>query len=236
MKKFTYLFVILFTFCNCSSDDGNDDPSNIAPGPFSVTILETRMEGANIEWTESIDIDGDAITYSIYLNDQLISTGGTALSYNFTGLDPETNYDGYIIADDGRGGTSQSDFFFVTEPETIILTINASDWIIDSFPEAGGTREIRGAGFEIPVYDDAISYQLEILDYTIVFNGDTISESGVYTWTNESQNSPVTVISGTGQYGLQLSLLSVNTTNSQYDVLIDYITSREGEAQVIISF
>lgn len=53
----------------------------------------------------------------IYLNEELISTGGIVLSYNFTGLEPETLYDGYILADDGNGGTSQAGFFFETEPE-----------------------------------------------------------------------------------------------------------------------
>ncbi len=90
MKKYTYLFTTLTLLFNCSSeDDGNNDPNNLNPGPFSVTILETRMDGANIEWTEAIDIDDDPVTYSIFLEDELISIGGTALSYNFTGLEPE---------------------------------------------------------------------------------------------------------------------------------------------------
>lgn len=52
MKNFSYVFAILFLVFNCSSDD-NNDTNNIDPGPFSVTILETRMDGANIEWTEA---------------------------------------------------------------------------------------------------------------------------------------------------------------------------------------
>lgn len=155
MKNLIYVFAFTLLLINCSSEyDDDNNPNNIVPRPLSVTILETRMDGANIEWTEAIDIDDDddddAVTYSIYLDDQLISTGRTSLTYNFTGLDPETSYD-------GNGGTSQTDFFFVTEPETIILTINARDWIINSFPEAGETREVLDTAFEVPVYELAIT-------------------------------------------------------------------------------
>ena len=48
MKKFIYTFAILFLLFNCSSDDDSGS-NNTDPGPFSVTILETRMDGANIE-------------------------------------------------------------------------------------------------------------------------------------------------------------------------------------------
>lgn len=68
MRKYIFVFAILITLFNCSSeDDSSNNEDNRDPGPFSVTILETRMDGATIEWTESIDLDDDTITYSIYL-------------------------------------------------------------------------------------------------------------------------------------------------------------------------
>ncbi|MFD2917372.1 hypothetical protein [Psychroserpens luteus] len=161
MKNLIYVFALTLLLFNCSSeDDDNNNPNNIVLRPFSVAILETRMDGANIEWTEAIDDDDDAVTYSIYLDDQLISTGRTSLTYNFTDLDPETSYD-------GNGGTSLTDFFFVTEPETIILTINARDWIINSFPEAGETREVLVTGFEVPVYELAITDSISSEDNSL---------------------------------------------------------------------
>lgn len=238
MKHYAYLFVLSFLLVNCTSEDDGGDPNETTPGPFSVTILETYIDGADIEWTEAIDIDDDPITYSIYLNDQLISTGGTTLSYNFTGLEPETLYDGNIVADDGRGGTSEAGFFFETDPETLIFTVDVSDWIIDSFPEAGGTREYRGSGFEVPIYEGAVSYQLEIIEYSIVWiDGTIINHTGVYTWTNESHNDPVYIFPNDNEnYKITLSTSSVNTISSTYDTFTDYITSGQGEAQVIITF
>ncbi|MBC3759264.1 hypothetical protein H7U19_12670 [Hyunsoonleella sp. SJ7] len=238
MKKFIYTFAILFLLTNCSSEDDSNDPNNRNPGPFSVTILDVFIDGADIEWTEAIDLDDDPVTYSIYLNEVLISTGGTTLNYAFTGLEPETVYDGYILADDGNGGTSQANFFFETEPETLVFTVDASDWIWDSSPEAGGTREVRGAGFEIPYYENAVSYQIEILNYSITWVDGTVdTQTGVYTWTNESQNDPIYVLlSDSSKYVASLTGISINTVNPDYNDFIDSITSREGEAQVIITF
>lgn len=234
MKKFLYIFSIVLAF-SCSSDEDSNPSDNIAPGPFSVTILETRIDGATIEWTESIDIDDDAVTYSIYLNDQLISTGGTTLSYNFTGLDPETLYDGNIIADDGNGGTSEAGFFFETEPEVVISTLEPTFWIVDSFPEAGGTRFVYGNGFLVPRDEDATSYQLEVIDY--MFDGFPYKVGTVYNWTNEDQNNvDVTYDEATDQFRVQLTGVSVNTVNPNYNDFVNNVEGVTGEGELIVTF
>ncbi len=234
MKKYTYLFAILTLLFNCSSeDDGTNDPNNLNPGPFSVTILETRMDGANIEWTDAIDIDDDPVTYSIYLEDELISIGGTALSYNFTGLEPEISYDGYILADDGNGGTSQTNFFFVTEPEVIILTVEATYWTVNSFPEAGGTRFVYGCGFIVPHYEDASSYQIEVINYR--YDDYPYFVGSVFSWTNESQSSIITYVPEEDSYRVYMTGASVNTVNPAYDDFYNNVTGVIGEAQIIIT-
>lgn len=240
MKKIIYTFAILFLVINCSSDDDDINvPDNIAPGPFSVTILDTRMDGATIEWTESIDIDDDTVNYSIYLNEALNSTGEALLNYNFTGLEPETLYDGYILADDGNGGTSQADFFFETEPETFISTVNVSYWEKDRFPEDGGERVILGCGFEIPVSDDATSYQVEISQDGFVYEGVTYVAGSVYNWTNDpqTQTGAIEYVASIDKYVVRLASASVNTLNtSTYDYYVNEMSSATGEAEVIISF
>tara|TARA_R110002051_G_scaffold325001_1_gene425138 strand:- start:6314 stop:7468 length:1155 start_codon:yes stop_codon:yes gene_type:complete len=120
MKNFKpcyYLIALSILLVNCSKDETIETIENTNPGPFSVSILETRMDGANIGWTQSVDNDNDTVTYSIYLNNQRVSNGGSALVFNFTNLNPETNYEGHIIAEDGKGGTKQVNFAFKTEPD-----------------------------------------------------------------------------------------------------------------------
>ena len=233
MKNYLYLILFTFSLINCSSEDDTIDPDNIAPGPFSVTILETRIDGASIEWTEAIDIDDDPVTYSIYLNDQLVSIGGTALTYNFNGLDPETLYDGTIVADDGRGGISEDDFSFVTEPELIILSLEPTFWIRDSYPEGEGTRFIYGNGFVVPKNEDASSYQIEIIDYR--FDDFPYDVGNVYTWTNESQSGDVTFVPEENSFRILLTGVSVNTVNENYDTLYNNVIGVTGEAEVLVN-
>ncbi|WP_179022301.1 hypothetical protein [Winogradskyella forsetii] len=233
MKNYIYLVVFAFLLVNCSSEDDTTDPNNIAPGPFSVTILETRIDGASIEWTEAIDIDDDPVTYSIYLNNQLISIGDTSLAHNFTGLEPETIYDGTIVADDGRGGISEDDFSFVTEPELIILNLEPTFWIRDSFPEGEGTRFVYGNGFVVPKNEDASSYQIEIIDYR--FDDYPYFVGNIYTWTNESQGDDITFVPGENSFRILLTGVSVNTVNENYADYYNNVIGVTGEAEVLVN-
>ncbi|WP_298554862.1 hypothetical protein [uncultured Algibacter sp.] len=160
-QKITFHLIAFFTFLITSCSTTENDPNNSNPGIFSANTIETTVNGATIEWTESIDPDEDTITYAIILEEQEIASGNTGLTYTFSKLEPETNYEGYIEARDNNGGTSQAPFFFTTEPEVIVKTLNIEyrHW------EGSGDYGIV-AYFEVPAVDNAISYHLEILDYT----------------------------------------------------------------------
>lgn len=157
---FTILLLPSLLF-NCSSDDSDDSNSNNnPPGIFSANTIDIRFDGATIEWTESLDSDGDNVTYAIILDDVEIASGGTTLTYSFSGLEAETSYEGYVEARDGNGGVSQASFFFTTEPEVIIMELDIQyRW----WEGAGGYGIV--AYFEIMAVEDALSYHVEILEY-----------------------------------------------------------------------
>lgn len=178
MKKHNYQFILVAFLLMACSDNG-DDPNNTDPGIFSANTIETRFDGATIEWTESLDPDGDDVTYAIILEGQEIASGGTTLSYSFSGLEPETLYEGYVESRDGNGGTSQASYFFTTEPEVIIYEVDIEcRW----WEGAGGYGIVNY--FEIEAVQDAISYHVEILDYA----PDPIPSNvgRTYSWTPES--------------------------------------------------
>lgn len=181
MKTFIKLFILTLFVSNCSSDDNVVIPptNNMNPGIFSANTIDIRFDGATIEWTEAIDPDGDTVTYAIYLDGIELTTGVLVSTYNFTGLEAETSYEGYVEARDGNGGTSQAPFFFTTDPEVIIQTIE----IEYRYWEGGGGYGIVNY-FEVAAIDDAISYHLEILDYS----PDPIPSNvgRTYTWTPDS--------------------------------------------------
>ncbi|WP_204346611.1 fibronectin type III domain-containing protein [Psychroserpens algicola] len=174
-KPLVIIFVLLFTAC--SNDE--DDPNNTAPGIFSTNTIETRFNGATIEWTESNDPDGDEVSYAIILDGQEIASGGTSLSYSFSGLEPETLYEGYVEARDGNGGTSQAPYFFTTLPEVIIFEVDIQcRW----WEGSGGYGIVNY--FEINAVEDAVSYYVEILEYS----PDPIPSNvgRTYSWTPDS--------------------------------------------------
>ncbi|MEY8848555.1 hypothetical protein AB9K26_07055 [Psychroserpens sp. XS_ASV72] len=160
MKNYNVLLIItVFLLTACSSNE--DSPNNTNPGIFSANTTEIRFNGATIEWTESNDPDGDEVTYAIILDGQEIASGGTSLTYSFTGLEPETLYEGYVEARDGNGGTSQAPYFFTTEPEVLIFEVDIQcRW----WEGAGGYGIVNY--FEINAVPDAISYYVEILEYS----------------------------------------------------------------------
>lgn len=178
MKKHNYLFILTALLLMACSDNG-DDPNNTAPGIFSANTVDIKFNGATIEWTESLDPDGDDVTYAIILDGQEIAFGGTTLSYTFSGLEPETLYEGYVESRDGNGGTSQASYFFTTEPEVIIYEVDIEcRW----WEGAGGYGIVNY--FEIEAVDDAVSYHVEILEYA----PDPIPSNvgRTYYWTPES--------------------------------------------------
>ncbi|SDH97112.1 fibronectin type III domain-containing protein [Winogradskyella thalassocola] len=227
---------LLMTNCS-SSDDINNNP----PGIFSANALGTGIDSGNVEWTEAIDPDDDSVTYNVYLEGELIAAGGTTFTYTFSGLEPETIYEGYVEARDGRGGTSIAEFSFVTEPEVIIFNVDATWWFYDQYSEGGGLRSLFRGGFVIPYYEDATTYQIEILDYGWVSDTYSIGNThigSIYTWTNDSQSTPIGAVfadqPSDGDYSAALTSTSVNTIGSGFDVALGNYETIYGEARVTI--
>lgn len=178
MKQITYLFILTLVLSNCSSDDSDDNSDNTNPSIFSANTIDLRSNGATIEWTESIDPDGDSVSYAIILEGQEIASGGTTLTYSFSGLEPDTNYEGYVEARDGNGGVSQANYFFTTDPEVIVRTVDIEyRW----WEGAGGYGIV--AYFEVPAEPNAESYFLEILDFTPDLIPSNVGRT--YSWTPE---------------------------------------------------
>lgn len=238
-KSKHYLLICVTLILTSCSTDSENDPNNSAPGLFSANALGTGIDTGNVEWTESIDTDDDTVTYAIFLEDQEIASGITGRTYDFSGLEPDTAYSGYVESRDRRGGTSTANFDFLTEPEVIIFTVNASWWIKTQYPEGTGLRTAVRGGFVIPYYEYATSYKIEILDYG--FGDTTISEEEIgrtYAWTNESQSTPIGAVLG-GQpenenYSAALNGASINTVSQGYEDLINLYESIHGEARVTV--
>ncbi|MGI9543533.1 MAG: fibronectin type III domain-containing protein [Cyclobacteriaceae bacterium] len=87
-------------------------PENQPPGGFTAAV-EINQNTAELSWTASADPDGDNITYSVLLEDSLVSEQ-TETSLALTDLVFERDYQGKIIADDGNGHQVETTFNFTT--------------------------------------------------------------------------------------------------------------------------
>ena len=242
MKKLKNLIlpflIIISLFSSCSTSE--DDPNNNPPGLFSAYAFDTTVDGASVEWTESIDTDDDTVTYAIFLEGEEVASGlNKGEVYTFSGLEPETIYAGYVEARDDKGGTSIAEFSFVTEPEVIIFNVNASWWIRSQTPEGAGLRTAFRAGFRVPYYENAESYKIEILDYG--FGSTTIGNDEIgktHTWTNESMPIYIGSVFANqaepGEYAVAFNSASSNTLGPNYDGLVGIYESVYGEARVTV--
>lgn len=109
MKYYYYLIGLLFVF-SCSKDDPipNENPSEVD--------VSTLIEGntVTLNWTAAIDPEGRELQYSVVLEGNLIAENLTELSYAVTDLEFNESYNGTIIVNDENGGTSETNFSFLT--------------------------------------------------------------------------------------------------------------------------
>ena len=94
---------------------GDDEPRNTNPGDFTVSIVDITSSTATITYTESVDPDGDDVTYDIELDARIIFedlNANTQATVN--NLQANTTYDGSVTAKDDKGGTNVETFSFTT--------------------------------------------------------------------------------------------------------------------------
>ncbi|WP_179346554.1 fibronectin type III domain-containing protein [Winogradskyella ursingii] len=218
MKLLSKTLIVLFflssiILTNCSSSDDNS-LENSDPGNFSANVINITFDGATVDWTSANDIDGDTVTYAIFLENEEIITNLPGFTYTFSGLDPETNYAGYVEARDGRGGTSRAEFLFTTESSVIVMEIPLS--VIEEETSntcvGGGPGVTFILGAEVPKYEGTVSYQAVFS--SVVVDGFTFPGKNV-NWDNSSTEIANTLkILGSGDYFPIQAQAYINCNNS----------------------
>ena len=118
------LFVILLMCISCSSDDGssNNNSTNpsvdLTPSNFTTSVKHLGHISTTINWTASSVTDNSNITYSVYLDNQIIASSLNSLELYISNLQPNTSYSGFVRAHNGSAYTDSS-FNFTTIPTKI---------------------------------------------------------------------------------------------------------------------
>lgn len=177
---------------------------NTAPGDF---IVSTSVNGnaATITWTASTDPDGDAIKYDVELDGSSVGADLTGLTYSLTSLDYNTNYRGKVIAKDGKGGTKEKSYSFVTgaipnnAPGAFVVKF---DWFDGNLVGFSWTSAVDPDG-------DVVTYSTA-LDGTTIESGLTGNESSINNLLY-STNYTITVTASDGKGGTSSDSFAVTT-------------------------
>ncbi len=117
MNKQKILFPAIIMLIGLVIDSCIKDDINTPPGTVTLTAplkAESNVApGDSLVWQEAIDIDGDLLTYDVYLGTEaipeaVVSTRQVGTSY-IPELIPGTSYYWKIVAQDGAEGTSESE-------------------------------------------------------------------------------------------------------------------------------
>lgn len=147
MRKNAFVFLIAIFLLSCSKKGGGDGV-NQPPGAFTVSIGSSTDKSAVLNWTESKDPEGGAVTYSITLSGQTVASNVNGTTYSLTGLTKNNNYSGIVTASDPSGNKNQASFSFTTSdspspsdfsltPGTITNKSIAISWTVSTLPGGG---------------------------------------------------------------------------------------------------
>ncbi|MEW7277072.1 hypothetical protein ABW636_00580 [Aquimarina sp. 2201CG1-2-11] len=125
ITKELYLYLLLILLMNsCSKDDeqaiieegpvvvvpGNENPSMVA----GITTVVTKNEVV-IEWQAATDPENNDLTYTIILNEDVVSENQSDTAYTASSLEFNQVYTGTIVVKDTSDGTSTTNFTFETD-------------------------------------------------------------------------------------------------------------------------
>ena len=85
-----------------------------APSVFEIVSISPDNVSAYVNWTKSIDPEGDTVSYNLYLNNTLVETEYYSENYKFKNLVAATSYEAKIIAVDDSGNETSLNFEITT--------------------------------------------------------------------------------------------------------------------------
>ncbi len=161
--------------------------ANAAPSAFEVISVEVDNVSAQIEWSSSIDPEGETVTYKISLDGLVIEEDYQNNTIDIDRLEADVEYAITIIASDERGNTADIDFNFRTAngiydgDVTLLSQFEVDDFGAQGYKEITGFFTINGVGGSGDVSNLNALNTIEIIGKTfrILRNRDLESLSGL---------------------------------------------------------
>ncbi len=161
---------------------------NASPGKFTVEVIPSDVS-AILTWTKSTDSDGDKVKYGVVLNDAEVASSLEKTTYTLASLDKETSYTGKVVAVDGKGGFSESNFSFTTVAEsnsapgdfTVSTAVGGNgvtlSWTAATDPDGDDVKyDVELEGDNIKTDLTTLSHALADLEYSKTYSGKIIAK------------------------------------------------------------
>lgn len=143
----------------CKKEDEDPTPVNQAPDDFSVTVTLERNT-ADLTWSAASDPDGDAVTYTVMLDDEEIADDITDTEYTIEDLQFSHKYSGKIIAADEQGETNEALFDFTTEDPGPDGTVFISgSWFYELDLSTGKVLDSTDRKYSTLAIDNGVMYR-----------------------------------------------------------------------------
>jgi hypothetical protein len=174
-----------------------------------ITVSEISNTGATVNWTASTTTDGSEVSYSLYLNNELVQANMTETEFVFDALDPFSNFVVKVLARSEYGVSSEQYANFGTlgtPPSSFTLAVieDPNYEIYDLYDPY-----FLIVGWDTPEAPDGASFS-----YTIKLNDEIVQQhltdtatSYLFTDLEEGETYTVTVIAD-----------SINGTESESSV------------------
>ncbi|WMI67779.1 hypothetical protein [Mangrovimonas sp. YM274] len=109
---------VILASSNVTFTTSENNASEFSPSDFDASVKHLGHISTTIQWTSSSTPDNSPITYSVFLENDLIASDLTDLELYIPNLEANTTYSGYVRAYNGALFTDSS-FSFTTVPSNL---------------------------------------------------------------------------------------------------------------------
>lgn len=234
-QKLLIILLFYIGIVSCSSDSDSPLEPSFTANPVELSYVNATS--AEIEWGTTISNGNKdyAITYDIFLNDELLISKQSTIGYIFENLSPKTKYTGKVIIKDTNDKTETLNFEFETSASALTaFETNVSEITLNSAKlswTSSSTQDQSDISYDIYINTELTAenistneFLLESLDKFTSYTVKIIAKS-------ESANEPIsseTTFTTMGSPPSDFPLTQTEVTSCYAIIAWDKVTVEDG--------
>jgi len=203
------------------------DPNAPIPQVSNLTANNITNNSATLNWDTATISDNSTITYTIYVDGDLVSSDLIETSYIFENLEPDTTYSGVLLAISTNQKSAALDFEFTTLPDPSEVPLTGFTFF------RGTTTSFEGKSFVqlIPIFTPANANAVDLVwtssDETIA----SVDKSGYVT----TKNIGITTITATSVDTPQITVSIELTVTEPRPIGAKFISAQPKRSSLLVN-